>query len=61
MEWDKYDTIKGAPLKPRVTAFITNDNCRLLLTFNNREKRMLDVHQLLGMTVFLTLIISDIR
>ena len=46
------DTIKGAPLGPRVTAVTPNDNYELLLTFNNGEKRMFDAHQLLGMTVF---------
>ena len=46
------DTIKGAPLGPRVTAVTPNDNYEPLIKFNNSEKRMFDVHQLLGMTVF---------
>ena len=46
------DIIKGAPLGPRVTEVIPNDNYELLLTFNNGEKRKFDAHQLLDMKVF---------
>lgn len=46
------ETIKGAPLGPRVTAVIPNDNYELLLTFNNGEKRLFDARQLLDIKVF---------
>lgn len=46
------DIIKGAPLGPRVTEVIPNDNYELILTFNNGEKRKFDAHQLLNIKVF---------
>lgn len=46
------EIIKGAPLGPRVTEVIPNDNYELLITFNNGEKRKFDAKQLLDMRVF---------
>lgn len=46
------DIIKGAPLGPRVTEVIPNDNYELILTFNNGEKRKFNAMPLLDMKVF---------
>lgn len=46
------DAIKRTPLVPRVAVAAPNDNYELLLTFNNREKRTFDAHQLLSTAVF---------
>lgn len=40
------EIISGAPLGPRVTEVIPNDNYELILTFNNGEKRKFDVKTL---------------
>lgn len=44
--------IQGAPLGPRVTEVIPNDNYELILTFNNGEKRKFNAMPLLDMKVF---------
>ena len=46
------EMISGAPLGPRVTDVIPNDNYELLLTFDNGERRRFDASQLLSMKVF---------
>ena len=46
------ETIKGAPLGPRVTAVVPNDNFELLLTFSNGEQRVFDARPLLEMKVY---------
>ena len=42
----------GEALGPRVTAVSPMDDYRLLLSFNNGEKRMFDVKPLLALKVF---------
>ena len=46
------DIVKGAPLGPRVTEVIPNDNYELLLTFNNGERKKFDAKQLFGYPIY---------
>lgn len=49
---DTNDIIYGEPLGPRVTAVSPLEDYKLLLTFNNGERRMFDAKPLLSMKVF---------
>lgn len=46
------ETIKGAPLGPRIIDVVPNDNFELLLTFSNGEQRVFDARPLLEMKVY---------
>ena len=46
------DYIYGDALGPRVTAVLPQDDYKLLITFNNGEKRIFSAGKLLNMKVF---------
>ena len=46
------DTIHGEPLGPRVVAVYPNADFKLLLTFDNGERRVFDAGPLLAMRAF---------
>ena len=49
------EIITGAPLGPRVITVVPMDDFRLLLTFNNGEKRVFDVKPLFSLNAFRSL------
>ncbi len=55
MTTDKEELVKGAPLGPRVTQAMPNDDYELLLKFNNGEERKFDAKPLFDMKVFASL------
>jgi len=46
------DIIYGEPLGPRVVDVLSTDDYKLILTFNNGEKRVFDAKPLLSMRAF---------